>query len=126
MVSDSTVVSRSTAVRPALTRDEAGTLLGQTMGLVAVTTGAFALGAYLGRDLAPGWGLLFFIGSFLCLVGVGVATQRSMQAAITLLFVFGVLTGVSVAPTLAFYVSAEPRAVWLAGGATALFGGREK
>ena len=46
------MVSVSTALRPALTRDEAGTLLGKTMGLVAVTTGLFALGAYLGRNLA--------------------------------------------------------------------------
>ena len=41
-----------------MTRDQAGTLLGQTMGLVAVTTGLFAVGAYLGRNLASpraGW-----------------------------------------------------------------------
>ena len=29
-----------------------GTLLGQTMGLVAVTAGLFVVGAYLGRNLA--------------------------------------------------------------------------
>ena len=122
MVSGSTTVSGGTLItRPAMTRDEAGTLLGHTMGLVAVTTGVFALGAYLGRDLAYGWGLLFFLGSFLCLVGVDVAARRSEQAAIALLFVFGVLTGLAVAPTVAYYASADPRAVWQAGGATALF-----
>ena len=34
-----------------------GTLLGQTMGLVAVTAGLFAVGAYLGRNLALPVGL---------------------------------------------------------------------
>jgi modulator of FtsH protease len=115
------MVSVSMALRPALTRDEAGTLLGQTMGLVAVTTGLFALGAYLGRDLAYQWGWLCFLGALLCLVGLNVAARRSEQAAIALLFVFGVLIGLAVAPTVAYYASADPQAVWAAGGATALF-----
>ena len=115
------MVSGSMAMRPVLTRDEAGTLLGQTMGLVALTTGLFALGAYLGRNLAYQWGWLFFLGSLLCLVGVNVAARRSEPAAIALLFVFGVLLGLAVAPTVAHYASADPQAVWAAGGATALF-----
>jgi modulator of FtsH protease len=115
------MVSDGTTVRPPLTRDQAGTLLGQTMGLVAVTAGLFALGAYLGRDLSYGWGWLFWIASFLCLIGVNVVVQRSEQAAITLLFGFGVLVGLAVAPTLAYYASTDPQAVWQAGGATALF-----
>ena len=81
----------------------------------------FALGAYLGRNLAYGWGWLFFIGSLLLLVGVNVAVKRSEQAAITLLFGFGAVTGLAVAPTLAYYASADPQAVWQASGATALF-----
>ena len=56
------MVSESSAVRPALTRDETGTLVGQTMGLVGVTAGLFALGAYLGRNVAYQWGWLFFVG----------------------------------------------------------------
>jgi modulator of FtsH protease len=115
------MVLGSTAIRPALTRDEAGRLLGQTMGLVAVTAGAFALGAYLGRNVAYQWGWLFIIGSLLCLIGLNGAVKRSEQAAITLLFGFGVLTGLAVAPTLAYYLSADPQAVWETGGATALF-----
>ena len=39
--------------RSSMTRDEAGTLPGQTMDLVAVTAGLFALGAYLGRAPTP-------------------------------------------------------------------------
>ena len=50
-------------LQPSLTRDESGTLLGQTMGLVAVTTGLFALGAYLGRDLSYGWGFVLFLAA---------------------------------------------------------------
>ena len=112
----------STAVaQPSLTRDEAGTLLGQTMGLVAATAGLFALGAYLGRDLSYGWGLVFYIASFACLIGLNVAAQRSEGAAISLLFAFGVLIGLGTAPTVAYYASTNPQVVWQAGGATALF-----
>src|SRR5256714_9074258 len=113
--------SSTAAVQPALTRDETGTLLGQTMGLVAATAGLFALGAYLGRDLSYGWGWVAFGASFVCLIALNFAVKRSEQLAIGLLFAFGVLIGVGMAPTLAYYVSAEPQAVWQAGGATALF-----
>jgi FtsH-binding integral membrane protein len=104
-----------------MTRDQAGTLLGQTMGLVAVTTGLFAVGAYLGRNLTSPWGWLFFIAAFACLIAMNLATQRSQGLTLTLLFAFGVLIGLAVAPTLSYYTSADPQAVWQAGGATALF-----
>jgi hypothetical protein len=45
-----TMTSTTTAPSAPLSRDESGTLLGQTMGLVALTAGLFALGAYIGRD----------------------------------------------------------------------------
>jgi modulator of FtsH protease len=104
-----------------LSHDEAGTLLGQTMGLVAVTAGLFALGAYLGRDLAYQWGWVLYIASFLLLIGVNVVAQRSEQEAITLLFGFGLVIGLATAPTIAYYMSTQPQAVWQAGAATALF-----
>jgi FtsH-binding integral membrane protein len=113
--------SSTAAVQPALTRDETGTLLGQTMGLVAVTAGLFALGAYLGRDLSYGWGWVLYIASFACLIGLNVVAQRSEQMAVTLLFAFGVLIGLATAPTISYYASTDPRIVWQAGGATALF-----
>jgi modulator of FtsH protease len=91
------------------------------MGLVAATAGLFALGAYLGRNIAHQWGWLFFIAALILLVGVNVAVQRSERAAITLLFGFGVLIGLAVAPTVDYYASAEPQAVWEAGCSTALF-----
>ena len=113
--------SSTAVVRPPLTRDETGTLLGQTMGLVAVTAGFFALGAYLGRDLSYGWGWVLYIAAFACLFGLNVAAQRSEQMAIALLFGFGVLIGLATAPTIAYYASTDPKVVWQAGGATALF-----
>jgi FtsH-binding integral membrane protein len=114
--------TNTAAVREAsLSRDQAGTLLGQTMGLVAVTAGLFALGAYLGRDLSYGWGLALYLASFACLLGLNVVAQRSEQLAIGLLFAFGFIIGLATAPTIAYYASTDPQVVWQAGGATALF-----
>jgi modulator of FtsH protease len=107
--------------QPSLTRDETGTLLGKTMGLVAATAGLFALGAYLGLDLSYGWGFALYIAAFGCLIGLNVVAQRSEQAALTLLFAFGLVMGLATAPTISYYLSTDPRIVWQAGGATALF-----
>ena len=113
--------SFDTSLQPAVERDQARALFGQTMGLVAVTAGLFALGAYLGRDLSQGWGIVLFIASFGLLIGLNVAAQRSEQLAIGLLFAFGVLIGLGTAPVIAYYASTNPQSVWQAGGATALF-----
>ncbi len=110
-----------TAPEPVLVRDESRTLFSQTMGLVAVTAGLFALGAYLGRDLSYGWGFVAYIASFALLIGLNFAVQRSQQLAMGLLFGFGVLVGIGTAPTIAYYASTNPQSVWQAGGATALF-----
>jgi FtsH-binding integral membrane protein len=106
----------------ALPRDRARELLGQVMGLVAVTVGFTALGAYLGRDLSGGVGLLLFIAAFACVFGLNVASARgNEQLAVVLLFGLGLLLGLSVAPMIAAYASADPAALWQAAGATALF-----
>jgi uncharacterized protein len=109
------------AFPPLGARTDTRTLFGQTMGLVAVTTGLFALGAYLGRDLSGGWGLLFWIAAFAGLLGMNVAVRQSEQLTLGLLFGFGLLVGLATAPTIAAYAGADPQAVWEAGGATALF-----
>ena len=111
----------SDAYVAAPTRDEARTLFAQTMGLVAVTAGLFALGAYLGRNMSYQAGWLWFIAAFACLIGINFAVRTSEQLAIFLLFGFGVLVGLGMAPTIAYYASTNPQAVWQAGGATALF-----
>jgi FtsH-binding integral membrane protein len=105
-----------------LTRDQSRAVFGQVMGLVALTLGFLALGAYIGRDLSGGWGILAFIGSFGCVIGLNVASaRRREQVAITLLFGLGLLLGLALGPLLAEYVEADPAAVWQAAGATGGF-----
>src|ERR1044072_255362 len=111
----------ASVLQPQLTRDQSGPRLGQTMGLGAVTAGLFAVGAYVGRDLSYGWGLVLYLASFALLFGLNFAAQRSEQLAIGLLFGFGFLIGLATAPTLAYYASTNPQVLWQAGGATALF-----
>ena len=115
------MTSTTMAAPTPLSRDESGVLLGQTMGLVALTAGAFALGAYTGRDASGGWAWLWFIAAFAALLALNVAAERSQQLAVGLLLGFGLLLGLAVAPTVSYYVGADPQAVWEAGGATALF-----
>jgi FtsH-binding integral membrane protein len=103
------------------TGEQAQTLFSQTMTLVAATVGLFALGAYLGRHLSEGWGWVAFVGAFACLIAMRFAVRQSASPAVGLLFAFGVLMGVATAPTIAYYAGADPRAVWDAGAATALF-----
>jgi FtsH-binding integral membrane protein len=107
--------------RAGITRSQTHALFGQTMGYVALTAALFALGAYLGRNLTGGVGILFFIVAFAALIGMRFAAKRSQELTIALLGVFGVLIGLAVAPTIAYYGSMDPRALWDAGGATALF-----
>src|SRR5580704_4011829 len=85
--------------------EQAQTLFGQTMTLVAATTGLFALGSYLGRNLTEGWGWVFFIGAFACLIAMRFAVRQSASPALGLLFGFGVLMGLATAPTIAYYAA---------------------
>ena len=110
------------AVPAPVTRDESRAVFGQVMGFVALTLGCLALGAYIGRDLSGGWGILAFIGSFGCIIGLNVASARgNEQVAITLLFGLGLLLGLALGPVLSSYVEADPAPVWQAAGATAGF-----
>ena len=114
---------RTTAPQPPIEslQDRTRTLFAQTMGFVALTAGLFALGAYLGRDLAGGVALLVWVASLGALIGMHFAVRRSTAVSVVLLVGFGLLTGLATAPTLAYYASAHPHALWQAGGATALF-----
>ena len=101
---------------------DARAVFGQVMGLVALTVGCAALGAYIGRDLSGGAGLLFFIGAFACIFGLNAASSRRReQLAIGLLLGLGVLLGLAVAPLIAAYANADPAALWEAAGATGAF-----
>jgi FtsH-binding integral membrane protein len=97
------------------------TLFGQVMWYVAATAGLFALGAYLGRNLGNGWAFVFFILAFVSLIGMRFAVRSSTRLSVALLFAVGLLLGLAMSPTLVYYASADPQALWEAGGATALF-----
>jgi uncharacterized protein len=99
------------------------TLFGQTMGLVALTAGFFAAGAYAGRNLSEGAVIVAWIAAFVVLMIMNFAARRSATGATVLLAVFGVLMGVASAPTLVWYATTNPAILWQAGGATALFVG---
>jgi FtsH-binding integral membrane protein len=103
------------------TRDRTRTLFGQVMGLVALTAGFFALGAYAGRNLSHGVAFVAYIIAFACLLVMNFAARRSPAFSTALLMVFGLLIGVALAPTLAYYATMNPQILWQAGGATALF-----
>ena len=106
----------------ALTRDQTRAVFGQVMGLVALTTGFAALGAYIGRNLSGGAGILFFIAAFACIFGLNFANSRGReQLAIALLFGLGLALGLAVAPLIAVYANADPAALWQAAGATGAF-----
>jgi modulator of FtsH protease len=106
----------------AIARNRSRELLGQVMGLVGVAVGFAALGAYIGRDLSGGTGLLVFIGAFACIFGLNAAAARgNEQLAIGLLFGIGLLLGIAIAPVIADYADADPSSLWQATGATAAF-----
>jgi inhibitor of apoptosis-promoting Bax1 len=95
-------------------------VFGQVMGLVAATIAFLAAGAYIGRDLNPGLGIVFFLGAFACIFGLNVASSRgSRQLASTLLFGVGLLLGLALGPVLSAYAHVDPAALWQAAGATA-------
>jgi FtsH-binding integral membrane protein len=102
-------------------RGQEHALFAQTMGYVAVTAGLFALGAWLGHDLSGDAGIAAFIAAFATLIGMRFTARKSTELTVGLLAAFGLLIGLAVAPVIAVYASADPRALWDAGGATALF-----
>ena len=102
-------------------RGQAHALFAQTMGYVALTAALFALGAWAGRNLTGAVGIVAFLAAFATLFGMRFAARRSVPLTIGLLAAFGLLIGLAVAPTVAYYGSMDPRALWEAGGATALF-----
>ena len=59
--------------------------------------------------------------AFAVLIAMRFTARRSMQLTVGLLAAFGLLIGLAVAPVIAYYGSMDPRALWEAGGATALF-----
>lgn len=104
-----------------LSRDAQLAVFAHTMGLVALTCGVAALGAYVGRDISRGAGIFAILGAFACLLGMNAAVRRSERLATGLLFGVGALIGISAGPLLAAYARVDPAALWQSAGATALF-----
>lgn len=105
-----------------MTGDVARAVFAQVMGLVALTLGCLALGAYIGRNLSGGAGIAFFIAGFACAFGLNIASSRGhQQLATTLLFGLGLLLGLGLGPVINSYAQADPSAVWQAAGATGGF-----
>ena len=106
----------------AIAPDRARALLGQVMAYVAVTVAFAALGAYLGRDLSGGIGLLLLIATIPVVFGLHAAAAGGReQLATGLLFGLGLLLGLAIAPVIADYAGADPSVLWQAAGATAAF-----
>ena len=106
----------------AISRDRSRAVFGQVMGLVAVTVGCSALGAYIGRNLTGRTGILLLLVAMGCVVGLNVATTRGHeQLAVGLLFGLGLVLGIAVGPVLAYYAKAQPSILWQATGTTAGF-----
>lgn len=106
----------------ALTRDETRGVFGQVMGLVALTVGCTALGAYIGRNLSGGTAIILFFVALACVFGLQFASARGReQLATGLLFALGLLLGLAVGPVLAVYANSDPAVLWQSAGATAGF-----
>jgi FtsH-binding integral membrane protein len=103
-------------------RDETRAVFGQVMGLVALTVGCAALGAYLARNFSGGTGIALFVLAIGCVFGLNIASSRHReQLAIGFLFGLGLLLGAAVGPILARYAKTEPSVLWQSVGATAAF-----
>ena len=102
-------------------RGQTHALFSQTLGYVALTAALFALGAWAGHNLTGGAGIVAFILAFVALIAMRFTARRSLNITVALLAAFGLLIGLAVAPTVAYYGAMDPRALWEAGGATALF-----
>lgn len=107
----------------ALVGDRRSAVFGQVMGLVAVSLGFAALGAYVMRN-AQTSGFICFIGAFACIFALQAAAARGHeQLATGLLFGLALLLGMAISPVIVYYAKSNPGVVYEAAGSTALFVG---
>jgi FtsH-binding integral membrane protein len=96
-------------------------LFGQVMFLVAVSLAFFAGGAYIGRDLSYGTGIIFELVAIGMLFAQSfVKSLRVGTVAVIWLYGLALLLGIGLGPVLAYYTTTDPAAVWQAGAGTAL------
>jgi uncharacterized protein len=107
---------------PTAGRVSTAAIFGRVMALVALTLGFAAAGAWIGRDLSGWQWFAPWLVALICLIGLYVANARGAHGvALTLLLAFGLLLGVSVGSTIAYYARTDSTAVAEAVIATALF-----
>ena len=91
------------------------------MSLVAITAAFFAGGAYLGRDLSRGAGILWLIAAFACLIGIRFAISPLRAALGRPAVRLRRADRPRGRPDDRLLREDRPQAVWEAGGSTALF-----
>lgn len=97
-------------------------LFSRVMFLVGVTCAFTALGAFIGKDLSSGIGIVFWIVALGMILASGFIKRQSGALGMGLLFAVGLVLGLAVGPTLNYYVAANgAQVLWQAAGATALF-----
>lgn len=79
-------------------------LLGQVLGITGVGFLITALAAYLFQGVAPGFGMLAFIGG-LVLLFVMAGVRNNPQTALLVFYAFTFLEGIGLAPVIARYVA---------------------
>jgi modulator of FtsH protease len=113
-------MSYAASTRPAARSDTAG-LFGRVMGLVALTVACATFGVWVARDSGSGGWFIAWLAAIACLFGLNAANARGRTGlAVTLLLVFGLLVGISVAGTVNYYAATDPTAVRQAFAATTL------
>ena len=106
----------------ALAPDDARTVFGQVMGLVALTLGFLALGAFIGRNLSGGLGvsvLRRIVRGDLRAKHRLFARPRAARDHASVRP--RAVAGAGLGPVLNSYASADPSALWQAAGATGAF-----
>lgn len=105
-------------------RADARAVFARTMFLVAVMTAFFAAGAFLGRDLTPGWALGMWAVSLGLIFAVRPSSDGEEVSPLQMVLVFTIslLIGLAVGPTIAFFAETSGGAVIAqAAGLTGLF-----
>lgn len=96
-------------------------LFSRTLGLIAAAAGCFALGAYAGPHVTTGIAIVAYVAAFGCMLTLRLAARRRAIAAAVLMLAFCAVTGLALAPTVAYYTGTDPPAMWQAGGMAGMF-----
>jgi modulator of FtsH protease len=96
-------------------------LLGQVMFLVAVALAFTSAGAYIGRDLSYGTGLIFELCALgMLILQMFVPVLREGPTGMTWMFALALLLGLGLGPVINEYATVDQSAIYQAAGGTAL------